>query len=144
MRSIALRLMSSYLVIIVIISAVFSFVGIRFIDDRVVAETQRRVNSDLNAARFIYDDELRMVRQVVRLTADRVLLRDALRGVSRDRAAAALADVLRREQLDVLLVADARGVVQWRPGNPATWGTAGSATRWCGPPSTAGRRRARP
>jgi len=118
MRSIALRLMSSYLVIIVIISAVFSFVGIRFIDDRVVAETQRRVNSDLNAARFIYNDELRTVRQVVRLTADRVLLRDALRGVSRDRATAALADVLRREQLDVLVVTNARGVVLWRPGNP--------------------------
>jgi two-component system, NtrC family, sensor kinase len=118
MRSIALRLMSSYLVIIVIISAVFSFVGIRLIGDHVVAEAQRRVNSDLNAARFIYNDELQVVRQVVRLTADRVLLRDALRGVSRDRVPAALAEVLRREQLDVLLVADARGVVQWRPGNP--------------------------
>jgi two-component system NtrC family sensor kinase len=118
MRSIALRLMSSYLVIIVIISAVFSFVGIRFIDERVVAETQRRVNSDLNAARFIYNDELHTLRQVVRLTADRILLRDALRGVSRDRATVALADVLRREQLDVLLITNARGVVLWRPGNP--------------------------
>ena len=96
MRSIALRLMSSYLVIIVIISAVFSFVGIRFIDERVVAETQRRVNSDLNAARFIYNDELHTLRQVVRLTADRILLRDALRGVGQDRATVALADVLRR------------------------------------------------
>jgi two-component system NtrC family sensor kinase len=122
MRSIALRLMSSYLVIIVIISAVFSFVGIRFIDDRVAAETQRRVNSDLRAARFIYNDELRTVRQVVRLTADRVLLRDALRGVNRDRATAALADVLRREQLDVLLITNARGVVLWRPSNPGQVG----------------------
>jgi two-component system NtrC family sensor kinase len=122
MRSIALRLMSSYLVIIVIISAVFSFVGIRFIGDHVVAEAQRRVNSDLNAARLIYNDELRMVRQVVHLTAVRLVLRDALRGGSRDRVPAALADVLRQEQLDILLVTNARGVVRWRPGNPGRVG----------------------
>ena len=122
MRSIALRLMSSYLVIIVIISVVFSFVGIRFIDNRVVAEAQRRVASDLNSAREIYTNELEGVHQIVRLTAERLFLKDAMLGVRRARAAAVLADVLRREGLDVLTVADARGRVLWRPSNPARVG----------------------
>jgi len=117
-RSIALRLMSSFLVIIVIISAVFSYVGIRFIDHRVIAEAQRRVGHDMNAARYIYLEELRAVQQVVSLTADRFALREGLRGADPRRAATALAEVLRRERLDVLLVTDARGRVLWRPSNP--------------------------
>ncbi len=118
MRSIALRLMSSFLVIIVIMGAVFSFVGIRFIDSRVIAEAQRRVASDLNAGREIYQNELRGVQQTVRMTAERLFLKDAILGVGRDRAAAVLAEVLQREGLDVLTVMDARSRVLWRPGNP--------------------------
>ena len=122
LKSIALRLMSGFLVIIVIISAIFSYVGIRFIENRVVAEAQHRVGSDLNSAREIYLNELRTVHQVVRFTADRFFLKSAILGGHPDRAAAALAAVLRREQLDILTVTDARGRVLLRPANPARVG----------------------
>ena len=115
LRSIALRLMSSFLVIIVIISAVFSYVGIRFIRDRVVAEAQRRVAESMNAAREIYGEELRSVQQVVRLTAEGVFLRRALRSGRPDRVAALLAEVRGREQLDMLAITDAAGRVVVRP-----------------------------
>src|SRR3989304_7477745 len=91
--------MSGFLVIIVIISAIFSYVGIRFIENRVVAEAQHRVGSDLNAAREIYLNELRTVHQVVRFTADRFFLKSALLSGHPDRAAAVLAAVLRRGAL---------------------------------------------
>ena len=122
LRSIALRLMSSFLVIIVIISAVFSYVGIRFVRDRVVAEAQRRVAESMNAAREIYSEDLRSVQQVVRLTAEGVFLRQALRSGRPDRVAALLADVRRREQLDVLAITDAQGMVVVRPGEPGRVG----------------------
>ena len=122
MRSIALRLMSGFLVIIVIISAVFSYVGIRFIENRVMTEAQNRVSESLMASTQIYGSELRSIQQVVRLTADRIFLKDALRSGRTGRAAAVLRDVLRQEQLDILVVTDAEGRVLLRPANPALVG----------------------
>ena len=117
LRSIALRLMSSYLVIIVIISALFSYVGIRVIDNRVVAEAQHRVAESLNAGREIYSNELRAVQQSVRVSGERLFLRDAIASGRPGRIVALLADVLQRERLDFLAVTDARGRVLWRPSN---------------------------
>jgi two-component system NtrC family sensor kinase len=122
LRSIALRLMLGFLVIIAIISAVFSFVGIRFIESRVMTEAQNRVDESLRAAGQLYASELRSVQQVVRLTADRIFLKDALRSGQAGRAAAVLGDVLRQERLDVLVVTDAEGRVLLRPANPSRVG----------------------
>jgi hypothetical protein len=88
LKSIALRLMSSFLVIIVIISAIFSYVGIRFIENRVVTETQNRVAESLMAAGEIYGNELHGIQQVTRLTGDRIFLKDALRSGRAGRAGA--------------------------------------------------------
>ena len=133
LRSIAFRLMSSYLVIIVITSVVFSYVGIRLIEDRVVAEAQHRVAESLNAAREIYSNELRAVQQSVRVTGERLFVRDAIasgppgqrRGAAGGRAA--------RERLDYLAVTDAaRPRAVWRPSHPAhVGGRCCPATRWC-------------
>jgi len=122
MKSIALRLMSGFLVIIVIISAVFSYVGIRFIENRVMAEAQNRVSESLMASTQIYGSELRSIQQVVRLTADRIFLKDALRSGQVGRAGAVLKDVLRQEQLDELVVTNAEGRVLLRPANPTRVG----------------------
>ena len=118
MKSIALRLMSGFLVIIVIISAVFSYVGIRFIENRVMTEAQNRVSESLMASTQIYGSELRSIQQVVRLTADRLFLKDALRSGQVGRAGAVLKNVLRQEQLDELVVTNAEGRVLLRPANP--------------------------
>ncbi len=122
LKSIAGRLMSGFLVVIVIISAIFSYVGIRFIENRLVGETQRRVAESLMAAGEMYANELQGVRQVVRMTADRLFLKQALRGVAAEQASSVLADARSRENLDVLVVTDARGRVVWRPGNPVLVG----------------------
>ena len=74
------------------------------------------------ASTQIYGSELRSIQQVVRLTADRIFLKDALRSGQTGRAAAVLRDVLRQEQLDVLVVTNAEGRVLLRPANPARVG----------------------
>ncbi len=117
LRSIALRLMSSYLVIIVFISALFSYVGIRVIDNRVVAEAQHRVAEALNAGREIYNNELRTVQQSVRVSGERLFLRDAIASGRPGRIVSLLADVRQREGLDFLAVTGAGGRVLWRPSN---------------------------
>ncbi len=122
LKSIALRLMAGFLVIIVIISAVFSYVGIRFIENRVMTEAQNRVAESLMASTQMYAGELRATQQVVRLTADRIFLKDALRSGASGRAATVLRGVLQQEQLDFLVVTDARGRVLLRPANPSRIG----------------------
>ncbi len=122
LKSIAGRLMSGFLVVIVIISAIFSYVGIRFIESRVIAEAQRRVAESLMAASEMYANELHDVQEVVRMTADRLFLKEALRGVGVGRAADVLADARQSGSLDVLVVTDAKGRVRWRPANPSRVG----------------------
>ncbi len=118
MKRIAIRLMLSFLLIIVIVSAIFSVVGIRFIGDRVVAEAQNRVGMDLNSAREIYQAQLSDVYDIVRFTADRFFLKDALLSGDVDRATAELVKTWGREQLDLLSVTDGDGVVLLRATYP--------------------------
>ena len=66
---IATKLILTYLLIIVIISAFFMLVGVRLISDRIISEAQDKVRNDLNAAREIYLSELTHINDVVRLTA---------------------------------------------------------------------------
>jgi hypothetical protein len=69
--SIATKLTLSFLLIIVLISALFVVVGIRLIGNRTVDEAQEKVRHDLNAAREIYLNRLNHISTVVRYTADR-------------------------------------------------------------------------
>lgn len=122
LKSIAIRLMLGFLAIIVITSAIFSAVGIRIIEDRVVAEAESKVQTDLNAARVIYLGALSDIFDVVRFSAERFYLRDAVIGGDMANAREELARVQRREQLDILTLTDRRGVVLFRAANPGQVG----------------------
>ena len=114
---IATKLVLSFLLIILLTSGIFSIVGVRVIGDRVVAEAQAKVQTDLNAAREIYLNKLASVNDVVRFTADRVLLMNALLSGDTKQAAEALGRTREREKLDVLTITDKRGRVLLRTGN---------------------------
>lgn len=122
-RTIAFRLTLSFVFIIVMISVIFTAVGLRFIADRTVAEAQSKVRNDLNAAREIYQGNLDHIHQVVRFSADRFFLRNALvAGKLTDTATAELTRTLVQEQMDLLTVIDPQGVVLFRAHNPAVRG----------------------
>ncbi len=121
-RSIAARLTLSYVVVIAIISVVFLGVGVLLIGNRIVAEAQEKVGFDLNAARQIYTAHLRHISDVIRFTADRTMLIDALMNGDAVYAAAELESVRRREGLAVLTVTDAQGMVVLRTTNPTQLG----------------------
>jgi two-component system NtrC family sensor kinase len=117
-RRIAIRLALSFFLIIVIISAMFSVVGIRFIEGRFVVEAEGKVESDLNAARELYLAGLNDVYDVIRLSANRFYLREALLGGDVERAAEELRNTWIRERLDFLTIADGNGIVLLRATNP--------------------------
>src|SRR4030042_1544082 len=72
------KLMLAFLLIISLLSALFSGVAVLLIGNRVLAEAQNRVDSDLNAAQEMFDAYADRLFDLVRLSADRFYLRDAL------------------------------------------------------------------
>lgn len=116
--SIATKLILGFLLIIVITSAVFIVVGVRLIGDRIVSEAQEKVRYDLNAAREIYLSRLSRVNDVVRFTADRFFLRDALLSGNINQTTGELRKIKERERLDILTIIDKSANVLLRANNP--------------------------
>jgi two-component system NtrC family sensor kinase len=119
---IATRLILSSLLIIAITSVVFSVAGTQLIGNRIVAEAQERVRTDLNAAQEIYQGKLDNINDVVRFTADKFLLKDALLSGNMEQAAIEMSRVAHSERLDVLTITDRSGTVLWRIGNSSLYG----------------------
>jgi len=116
------KLVLTFVLIIVIISAFFMVIGIRLISDRIIAEAQEKVRNDLNAAREIYLGNLSHIDNIVRFTGDRFFLRDALLSGNIDQAAAELTRIKNQEGLDVLTITDKYGYVLLRTSNPGVIG----------------------
>ena len=119
---IATRLVASFLVIIVTGNLVFTIAGISLIGNRIVSEAQERVRTDLNSAREIYLGELRHISDVVRMTAYRPIISEALLSGYDDIILADLMTVMNNEGLDILTLTDANGTVILRAGNPEVLG----------------------
>jgi two-component system NtrC family sensor kinase len=114
---IATKLILSFLLIIIITSTVFTIVGIQLINNRIVAEAQEKVGRDLNSAREIYLSKLNHLNDVVRLTADRFYIKDALISGDIRSFAEELIRVKISEALDLLTITDPSGVVLLRANN---------------------------
>jgi two-component system NtrC family sensor kinase len=117
-RSTAVRLTLSFLLVILAVSAIFSIVGINVIDGRIEAESRSRVEIGLASAHEVFEDRLSDVKDVVRLTAGRFFLRNALLTGAPDLAGSELARIGSREGFDLLTVTDAQGEVLYRVANP--------------------------
>jgi two-component system NtrC family sensor kinase len=115
--SIVTRVIVSFLLIIIMTSAVSILVGIKIINDRIVGEAQERVRNDMNSAHVLYNARLNQINDVVRLTAARVIIIDAFLQDDWRAASAELAKVLLSEGLDILTVTDVNGTVILRTRN---------------------------
>jgi two-component system NtrC family sensor kinase len=115
---IATKLILSYLPIIIITSGIFTVVGIQLISTRILIEAQEKVRHDLNSAGEIYQSKMNHINDVVRLTADRFFLTDALLSGNMVGAFDELIKVKVNERLDILSLADANGIVIFRSSNP--------------------------
>jgi len=116
--SLAAKIILGFLLIIVFISAVFMFVGIRLISDRILTEAQEKVRNDLNVAREIYLSHLSHIDDIVQYTASRFFLRDAILSKDLVFACSELAKIRETENLDILAVTDQYGNVLVRTCDP--------------------------
>ena len=120
--SIATKMILGFLVIIIMTSALFMIAGVQTISNRIVEEGQEKVRNDLNAAREIYQNKLEHITGVVRLTANRYLVREALLYGNLEPALAQLVEIMEDERLDVLTITDKYGYVLMRASNPDVTG----------------------
>ena len=119
---IAVKLILGFLLVIILMSVVFIVAGIELIGHRIVDEAQEKVRYDLNAAREIYSGRLGNIVDVVRFTADRYLLMNALLSGNVQLVTDELSRIREREALDVLTITDASGSVLVRSSNPGALG----------------------
>jgi two-component system NtrC family sensor kinase len=121
------KLLLAFLLIIGLLSAMFSGVAIFLIGNRVVEEAQNRVESDLNASREMYAAYSAALYDLVRFSADRFYLRNALLAGVPSIAAGELLGTMLREGLDYLSLTGPDGVVTLRVGNPGAAGDSQAA-----------------
>lgn len=120
--SLRAKIAASMLAVVVATGGIATAVGARLINETVFREAQNKVRLDLNTAREILRARIEDAADVVRLTAQRFFVRQAiLEGRVAD-FAAELERVMRTERLDVLTLTDARGTVLWRARNPGERG----------------------
>lgn len=115
---IATKLVISYLLIIGVTIVVFAVVGTHLIGRIIMSEAQASVRNNLNAGREILHGRLDHVNDVIRLTAGRFFLKDAMPSGRTDQIANELGRIREGERLDVLTVTDRSGNVLLRTSNP--------------------------
>ena len=116
------KLIISFVIVVVIIGSIATVVGIHLIGKGIITQAQDKVRTDLNSAREIYQGEVNNVRTIVRLTAERFYVKDALIRKDYQRLNTEIATVRERESLDFLTLLDAQGKVLIRPRNTALIG----------------------
>ena len=111
---IATKLIASFVFIILTSNLIFLVMGIRLIIDRIVTEAQERVRTDLNSAREIYNSELGNIYDVIRLTANRPVVQNAILSGDTLEAQSVLGTLKEQEGMDILSLTDKTGKVIFR------------------------------
>ncbi|MDI6733381.1 MAG: cache domain-containing protein [Planctomycetota bacterium] len=122
MFSLRTKVIISLVIVVIITGAIATIIGVYLIGEGIVKQAQDKVRTDLNSAREIYLHELNNVKTIVRLTAERFYIRDALIKNDLEKLYSETAAVREREELDILTVLDKDGRVILRPRNPSLIG----------------------
>lgn len=125
-RSIQGRLVRNFSLAILVTAFVTTVVGVGMIRSRVFAQAQAQVNSDLEAAKEIYQAALDRLQDALRIHATRMVIYGALQRGDTAGLAEEMDRIQQAEGLDVLTLADAAGRVLYRTGNPGRSGDAAS------------------
>jgi two-component system NtrC family sensor kinase len=120
--SIAKKLILSFLMVIFLSGAMSVVLGVLLISSRILREAQEKVRNDLNAAREIYLSHLTELRNLIRFTADRHTIREAMTLGHIRLEYQKLMRIKVEEGLDILTVTDREGKVLLRVNNPGLFG----------------------
>jgi two-component system, NtrC family, sensor kinase len=120
--SLKARLIISSLIVIIICGVAVTLVGIHLIGNGIIGQAQDKARTDLNSARHLYHAEIKRVNDIIRLTAQRFFIKDALLEDDMGSLERALEKIRKRESLDILTLTDKNAKVIVRSRNPAIKG----------------------
>lgn len=116
--SLRTKLVISFLAVISICGLIAILVAMQLIGKGIINQAQDKVKHDLNSAREIYREEVEHIRDVVRFTALRFFIKDAISANDADRLLREMDNIRRAESLDILTLTDEKGRVIVRTRNP--------------------------
>ncbi len=116
------RIVVPFDIVIVTFSLLVVVLGYYVIKKDIIKRAQTKVKNDLNSAREIYNQELENVKDVVRFTALRFFIKDAIWTQDKNTLDKELERIRTSESLDVLTLIDASGTVLSRSRNPSVTG----------------------
>lgn len=120
MRRLSLKtnLFLGFISVIITTSLFCIFIGVHLIGKSIVLAVQDKVQFDLNTARGILRETSTHIEKVIRLTAERFFLKEALKFNKNDVLVPFLEKIRQRELLDILTITDTDGKVILRARNP--------------------------
>jgi two-component system NtrC family sensor kinase len=120
--SLRAKLIFSFSIVIVLGIILFSVFSIQLIGNTIIKQAQDKVRLDLNSAWEVYNEESRELENIVRLTANRFFIKDALLTKNRTVAREILRKVKNEETLDMITLIDFQRRVFVRAHNTEVWG----------------------
>jgi two-component system NtrC family sensor kinase len=121
-KKLRMRILVSFDAVIVVFSLLVALLGYYVIEKDIVERTQTKVKNDLNSASVIYDEATEDIKDVVRFTAQRFFIKDAISVNDREAMTRELGRIREAESLDILTLTDAFGKVVVRSSNPSVSG----------------------
>ena len=115
--SLRTKLIISFLAVIIICGLVATLVGVQLIGTGIISQAQDKVRTDLNSARHIYQDKIEKIKDVMRFTALRFFIKEALIRDDVETLERELELIRKRESLDILTLTDKSGRVIIRSRN---------------------------
>ncbi|MCF7973053.1 MAG: cache domain-containing protein [Phycisphaerae bacterium] len=116
------KLVASFVTVILICGLVATGVGTRLIGTGIIRQAQDKVEHDLNSGREVYREEMENLKDVIRFTALRFFIKDAVSSHDIETLTRQLQEILQKESLDILTLTDDSGAVIVRAGNPSVSG----------------------
>jgi len=121
-KKLRMRILLSFFIVIVTFSMLVAAFGYYIIKNNIIGRAQTKVKNDLNSAREIYQQEINRIENVVRFTALRFFLKDAISANDKETLSKELERIRKAESLDILTLTDSSGRVAIRSRNPSVVG----------------------
>jgi len=113
------KLVISFLAVIIICGLTATLVGMQLIGTGIINQAQDKVGHDLNSGREVYREEMENLKDVVRFTALRFFIKDAISDDDIETLRRRLQEIRLKESLDILTLTDQFGKVVIRARNPS-------------------------
>jgi two-component system NtrC family sensor kinase len=121
-KKLRMRILVPFDIVIVTFALLVGGLGYFVIKQDIIAKAQTKVKNDLNSAREIYSQQVKSVKDIIRFTALRFFLKDAISENDRQTLSKELERIRTAESLDILNLTDSSGRVLVRSRNPSVIG----------------------